>query len=137
TSHSRETSFSSSSSSQRPQVINDKRILEYHPVRSRSVSSFPRTIARPSTYSDSVQRHPSLNLRTSSGLFGSSMKSEPSKSGLWTPTSPSSAVISDGDDEEEEEETVSANVKSRRKRAVGLWRSWAGEQSSIANVNGG
>ena len=123
-SHSRETS----SSSRRSPIINDKRILEYHPVRSRSASS---TIARPSGHLDLVHRHPSLKLRTASGLFGGP-KSDPPRTGLWAPTSPSAAVS----DEEEDDELLPAEVGARRKRAAGLWRSWAGEQNRTASMDG-
>jgi broad specificity phosphatase PhoE len=118
--------FRESSSSYSP--IADKRILEYHPVRSRSVSSFK------STYSDTPQsstyqpraptlpiRHPSLTLQTSSSLFGSSPSTD-TRPGLWTPSSPS-AVLSD------DEEEVELEPGNRRKRVVGLWKSWASDQS--------
>ncbi len=126
-SHSRETS----SASLRSPIINDKRILEYHPVRSRSASS---TIARPSGFSEPVHRHPSLKLRTTSGLFGGS-KSDPPRTGLWTPTSPSIAVSDE--EEDEDEDLLPAELGARRKRAAGLWRSWAGEQNRTASMDGG
>ena len=80
-----------------------------------------------------MARHPSLHLLTSSGLFGgASPKSESPRTGLWTPTSPASAVS----DDEDEVPVEVGGVVSRRKRAVGLWRSWAGDQNPPAsNVN--
>jgi broad specificity phosphatase PhoE len=108
-------------------IITDKRILEYHPVRSRSVSSLSPTYSDPpsSTYQPRVPlpgrpiaRHPSLTLQTSSGLFGSS-NSESARMGLWSPNS--SAALS----EDEEELELGSG---RRKRAIGLWKNWAADQ---------
>jgi broad specificity phosphatase PhoE len=122
--HSRAASLSSSRS---PIIIPDKRVLEYHPVRSRSVSSYP-------TFADLHQpahhipaRHPSLHLRTSPNLFPASSTrlssgSQSPRTGLWTPTG--SVAVTESDDEDDSEGT-----EGRRKRAVGLWRSWASEQS--------
>ena len=122
--HSRAASLSSSRS---PIIIPDKRVLEYHPVRSRSVSSYP-------TFADLHQpaehvpaRHPSLHLRTSSALFPASSarlsSGSESRTGLWTPSSATVAVTESDDDD------VSEGTEGRRKRAVGLWRNWASEQS--------
>ena len=78
-------------------------IADYRPIN-ESWNTIPfdlevlphtREHARPSVYSNPVHRHPSLTLRTSSGLFGGSSKSDPPRTGLWTPTSSSSAAVSD------------------------------------------
>jgi broad specificity phosphatase PhoE len=122
--HSRAASLSSSRS---PIIIPDKRVLEYHPVRSRSVSSYP-------TFADLHQpaehvpaRHPSLHLRTSPALFPASSgrvsSGSEARTGLWSPSSATVAVT------ESDDEDGSDGTEGRRKRAVGLWRSWASEQS--------
>ena len=82
---------------------------------------------------DSGVRHPSLTLRTSSGLFGSSPKST-ERTGLWTPSSSSTTAVSD--DEDDGGDAAEVN-EGRRKRVVGLWRSWAGEQNSMNLDNRG
>ena len=41
---------------------------------------------------------------------------------MWTPTNSSVAMS------ESEDEDVEVGTGARRKRAVGLWKSWAGEQ---------
>jgi broad specificity phosphatase PhoE len=121
--HSRAASFSSSRS---PIIVPDKSVLEYHPVRSRSISSYP-------TFADIHQpahnipaRHPSLHIRTSSALYPASTaklsSGSQSRTGLWTPSN--SVAVTGSDDEDADEGT-----EGRRKRAVGLWRSWASEQS--------
>lgn len=113
--------------------IPDKRILEYHPVRTRSMSSYSVTDIAPPYSStvlhstDSGIHRPSLSLRTSSGLFGSSPKST-ERTGLWTPSSPSTSAVSDNEDDDGD--PVEA-IGGRRKRVAGLWRSWAGEQNSM------
>ena len=121
----------------------DSRIIEYHPVRSRSLSSFSTTTYSDPPYQSAYQpppppptapanmaRHPSLHLRTSGRLFGSaSPKSESPRTGLWTPTSPSTLSDDETGEAGEVPMEVGAGIASRRKRAVGLWRSWAGEQN--------
>jgi hypothetical protein len=59
-------------------------------------------------------------LQTGSSLFTSSPV-ESTRTGLWTPSSPSAAP-SDEDDE------LEIGKGARRKRVVGLWRSWAEQQ---------
>ena len=118
----------------------DSRVIEYHPVRSRSITSFSTTTYSdppvPSTYQpppsslpSSLDRHPSLHLRTSSGLFGTASPNgeSPRGTGLWTPTSPS--TVSDDD---EEVPVEAGGMRGRRQRAVGLWRSWAEQQNPPA-----
>ena len=116
----------------RSPIISDKRVLEYHPVRSRT-SSYPTMVAH-SGYSNSVYRHPSLKLRPSSGLFGGSSNGDSPRIGLWTQTSSSTAVSDE--EEEDEDEFLSVELGARRKRAVGLWKSWAGEQDRTADMGG-
>jgi broad specificity phosphatase PhoE len=123
--HSRAASLSNSRS---PIIIPDKRVLEYHPVRSRSISSYPTfaELHQPAQETPSG-RQPSLHLRTSSAATGSRISSSSTTSprtGLWTPSSPSIAVM-ESDDEDESE----TGTEGRRKRVVGLWRSWANDQS--------
>lgn len=132
---SRTSSHSRESSQSRSPIIPDKRVLEYHPVRSRSVTSFPTSNSGSTTSTGgyqpvTVDRPPSLKVRTNSGsfrgqagLFRTTSASNSPRTGLWTPTSSSAAMS------ESEEEEVEIGSGARRKRAVGLWKNWAGEQT--------
>jgi len=134
-SFSRTSSHSRESSQSRSPIIPDKRVLEYHPVRSRSVISFPTSTSDSTTSTGgyqpvAVDRPPSLKVRTSSGsfrrqvgLFRTSSVSNSPRTGLWTPIS-TSVAMSDS-----EEEDVEMGTGARRKRAVGLWKNWAGDQA--------
>jgi broad specificity phosphatase PhoE len=123
--HSRQTS----SPSLRSPLIPDKRILEYHQVRTRSYSSTSFSEpSMPSTYqsriSDPRNRHASFNLRTRSGLFGGLPRTDSSRSGLWSPSSPSTAV---SDDEDDSESLSELGTPGQEKKSGGLWRSWSGQ----------
>jgi len=124
-SHSRESSQS------RSPIIPDKRVLEYHPVRSRSFAAFPPSIKSETTpptggYQPvTMGRHLSLSVRTTSGLFRAASETNSPSTGLWTPNSSSGAAVSESEDDE-----VDTGTGERRKRAVGLWKSWAGEQGN-------
>lgn len=110
-SHSRQTSSSSIRSSRIP----DKRIIEYHPVRSRSLSAFSAAFPEPPI---------SFHLRTRSALFSGSPRIDSSRSGLWSPSSPSTAV---SDDEDDSESLGELGVSGGERKTGGLWRSWSGE----------
>ena len=115
------TPSTSSSDSRTREVLRqpDNRVIEYHHFRSRSISSGVPAYHPPPT---TLSHHPSLKLRTTSATLISGRGSPR----LWTPTTPKSETAS------ESEEELNRGATDRRKRAVGLWRSWAGEQ----NVNG-
>ena len=70
-------------------------------------------------------RHLSLSVRTTSGLFRAASETNSPSTGLWTPNSSSGAAVSESEDDE-----VDTRTGERRKRAVGLWKSWAGEQGN-------
>jgi len=124
-------------------VIQDKRIIEYHPIRSRSATTFPPVDPPPSKQRSAgqpVNHHPSLKLRTTQGLFAgggaaSPTKSDmPSRTGLWTPTSPSTTTVSDDEIAEYEQPVELDGAAGRRRRVVGLWRSWAAGETLDSGV---
>lgn len=110
----------------RAPIIPDKRVIEYHSVRSRSASSVANMFSDspiPSSYQPSppTDRHPTLRIRTTSGLFGESARIDSPRTGLWTPTSASAAS-------EDEDDELPAELGVVKKRNPGLWKSWAGER---------
>ena len=140
--HNRTSSFTAG---MRP-VIQDKRIIEYHPIRSRSATTFLPIDPTPSKQrvaSEPANHHPSLKVRTAPGLFGGGGPPSPSKSdtpprtGLWTPSSPSTTAMSDDEFVEDDESVELSGGVGRRKRVVGLWRSWAAGENLDSGVSPG